>query len=308
MNCFIFGSRAIALAVLFSLTGCTTLIADAMVGMPHRGRVFDESRAPDAAALALLGVDHVLYVPVGPPDATMAAWVFEPADRDDPRGTILLLHGYHAGPVWMVGKARDLSKHGYRAVVVALRGYGSSTGDFHTFGVSEREDLSKVIDALEARGLASDYLGVMGISYGGAAAIQLAGADPRIDAVVAQSAFSSLRDVAPPFGRSVVPVPGLLMSDAQYDAVVDEAGRIASFDPDEADTVAAIGRTSAPVLLVHGDWDMVIPAAQSRALLAAAGSDAALMRVPAAGHLTVALDADGKIGRATVAWFNRWQR
>jgi len=90
--------------------------------------------------------------------------------------------------------------------------------------------------------------------------------------------------------------------------VVDEAGRIASFDPDEADTVAAIGRTSAPVLLVHGDWDMVIPAEQSRALLAAAGADAALMRVPAAGHLTVALDADGKIGRATVAWFDRWQR
>lgn len=295
------------LTVACSLAGCTTFFAERMIDTPHAGRVFAAANAPTARDLSWLGVDEVLYVPVGPPEATIAAWVFEPEAVDEPVGTILVIHGYQSGPIWMVSKAHALNKLGYRAVVVALRGYGSSSGDYHTFGVHERDDMARVIDALEARQLSSSYLGVLGNSYGAAVAIQLAGADPRIDVVVAQSAFSSLREVVPPFSRTMVPVLSWMLSETQFDAIVDTAGQIAAFDPDEADTVAAIRRTAAPVLLIHGDWDRIVPPEQAQALLAAGGQHVELIRVPAAGHVAVFLDVDGKVGREGVAWIERWR-
>jgi pimeloyl-ACP methyl ester carboxylesterase len=231
-----------------------------------------------------------IQVPVGPPIATLA---LEIVDAAAPRGTIFVLHGIRAQRGDFRPWADMLVGAGFRVVLVDLRGHGRSTGDWLTYGVVESRDLSQVLDALDARGLRAGPVGVMGFSYGAAVAIEWAGDDPRVEAVVAVAPFASLRTVVP--GYTLLPLPRSFVNGA-----IDAGGREAGFDPDRASPLLAIARTRAQILLIHGEEDHRIPAWHSRLLFAAA-TDAELVLVPGAGHLSMLEEA--VIRRRVPPWF-----
>jgi pimeloyl-ACP methyl ester carboxylesterase len=244
------------------------LVASAIVVAPNRG-------APAPAT-----IDGEVPVRVGPPSATLS---LEIIDGKDIHGTVFVLHGIRADKRSVRRWGKMLAAAGLRAVLVDLRGHGRSTGDWLSYGIVESRDLMQALDALEARGLRVGWVGVMGISYGGAIAIEWAGCDPRIRAVVAIAPFASLRSVVP--GYAPVPLPASFVSGA-----IDIAGREGGFDPDEASPVLAIARSNAPVLLIHGQDDRRIPAWHSQLILAARRDNTELLLVAGAGHQSIADD------------------
>jgi dipeptidyl aminopeptidase/acylaminoacyl peptidase len=162
-----------------------------------------------------------------------------------------------------------------------------------------------VIDALQERGLASGPIGAYGVSYGATTSIHLAAIDPRVRAVVAVEPFSVLRAEVPHFGRALVP-GGVFIPDELAQRRLDEAGRLAGFDPDRSDAVDAIRRTRAQVLIAHGTWDYVTPYGQSVLLNRAAPDHSELVTVPHCGHTGLWLDLTGALGDRAVQWFDRW--
>jgi pimeloyl-ACP methyl ester carboxylesterase len=255
----------------------------------------------------VLGADQQFWIKVGPPDASLSISLVEPRGKDKtPRGTILVLHGVFDRSAVMLPAARALAEAGYRAVLADLRGRGRSTGKYLTFGLQEAKDLKQVVDELEKRGLLAGSLGVYGISYGGTTSIHLAAIDRRVRAVVAVEPFATAREVVPHFGRVMVPGLGWIFSDATYQESLNEAGRIAHFDPDEADAVKAIRRTTAPVLLVHGTNDWVVPHQQSEKLHAAAKDHSQLVSVPSMGHIALYIDPGKQVAKRARDWFDRW--
>jgi pimeloyl-ACP methyl ester carboxylesterase len=298
-----FITRVLLLAVL-GVSGCQRLLPSLIVDAKNRHRAPNPDAAPRDLGLRLLGVDEGWRVTVGPPEASLAVWVLEPRDDAPVKGTLLVLHGFKGGPLHMLGHADRLRDAGYRTVIVGLRGHGASTGKHLTFGVVEKHDIAQVIDALEARGLIEGGLGILGMSYGAMVAIETAGHDLRVDAVVAMAGFSNARSELRHAVRTFLPVVGWVMSDEQVDAVIDAAGERAGFDPDDADAALAIARTHAPVLIVHGTWDAIVPVSHAHRLHAAAPQRSELMLVPFAGHAGVWMDLDGRIRRRTLAWFD----
>lgn len=290
------------------LTGCSSFLSKQIVKAPNHRIQINTNNDPDALALKLLGVDHQFRVTVGPPDASLHIWVVDPSEEqyDQPRGTVMLLHGVADGKIMMLGKAKDFAKDGYRAVLVDLRGHGRSSGDFHTFGVVEKRDLSQVIDDLQRRDLVAGKLGVFGVSYGASTAIELAGYDERVSAVVAVAGFSSMREAVPPFSKTLLPVPGVFFSGDQYNQMIDEAGQIAHFNPDEASAERAISRTRAPVLIIHGKWDRIVPPDNAQRLFAASNARSELLMVDGHGHLTIWFDPTGVVHDRANAWFESW--
>lgn len=247
--------------------------------------------APNRGASAPVRLDGELTVAVGPPSATLA---LEIIDCKNPEGTIFVLHGIRADKNSVREWGDMLAAARFRVVLVDLRGHGRSTGEWLSYGVVESRDLAQALDALEARGLRVGSVGVMGFSYGAAVAIEWAGSDPRIKAVVAIAPFASLREVVPEY--ALLPFPGSFV-----DGAIDLAGKRGGFNPDEASPVLAIARTRAPVLLIHGEDDNRIPPWHSKLIYEAGRTHAKLVLVPDADHASIA-DDPVVVDRAP-AWF-----
>ena len=81
---------------------------------------------------------------------------------------------------------------------------------------------------------------------------------------------------------------------------------LAQFDPANASPLAAIARTDAQVLLIHGLSDDHIPPEHSRRLHAAAAKHSELILVEGDDHFSINNDRSGVIGTKGVAWLRRW--
>jgi pimeloyl-ACP methyl ester carboxylesterase len=254
----------------------------------------------NAVALgALTYIDHpALPLPELPSDvrqrveinnrgATVRAWVLDPPPSVQLRGTIVILHGIRASKLHSLAAARRHVARGYRVVIWDSRGHGESTGRFLTYGVHEAEDLRLLLDRLTQLDWLARPLYLVGTSYGAATAIEYAARDPRVDKVVAITPFASLREVAPAYLHWMLGGAAQLIPAAWVDARIDEAGKIADFDPDHACPRCMAPTVRARVLIIASRDDERIPYAQVQGLVAAFQGRAQLMTVDSVGHVAV---------------------
>jgi dipeptidyl aminopeptidase/acylaminoacyl peptidase len=163
-----------------------------------------------------------------------------------------------------------------------------------------------VLDQLTAQGEPLGCTGAYGFSYGGAVAIELAARDPRIGTVVAAAPFSSLRSVIDDYRDKYLPAPLSSVPDSWFQSAIDQASKIANFDPDTSAPLLAVGRSSPNLLLIHGTADTQVPLRHSQALFQAARGNTRLLMLTGADHSTLPGDPTGAVRRETVAWFDRW--
>ena len=327
MNCRQTSRCLLTLVLSATLPGCTGRLGTGVVRAPNHGREvaqLDDHTAEPAMDGTV--IDHRFRVEVESPPASLSVWIIDPSgetlrtEGDDirfddpppqrevrpPEATVLLLHGFHhdknhrAYLVW----ARFLAQHGYRAVLVDLRGQGGSSGAWLTFGPQEARDVRHVIDELDRRRLLVGQLGVLGASYGGATAIHLAGLDPRVACVATVSAFSTMRGVIPAFSRGLLgPLHGLV-GVWGYDRIVDAAGSAGGFDPDQSDARLAIVRTEAPVLIMHSSNDRHVPPQNARDLAEAGGVGVKLLLFDGPGHFGFGMKDANAVRGAMLEWFD----
>ncbi|MCX5661576.1 MAG: alpha/beta fold hydrolase [Planctomycetota bacterium] len=297
-----------ALAVLANLQ--TDPLAQSLVWVTNTNRVINPADDPSSSTLKAQSVDQALRVDVGPPAASLSVWIMEPREGSlptgakHPRGCIVLLHGINADKASNVGVGQRFTELGYRAILVDLRAHGRSSGQWCTFGVREKQDLTQLLDALSATGLVNAPVGVMSPSLGGAVAIQWAALDPRIKAVVAIDTFSSYRAIVPGYVRKYLPVVGWMMLHSTIERAIDRAGQVADFNPDDASPIDAIQKTKCPVLLIHGLADRHIAFMHSVDMNNAAPDHTKLELIPGAEHNTVMGQAHYPAVMASAeAWF-----
>lgn len=215
---------------------------------PARERI-----APAAAGLA--GVEEkVIETPDG---ARVIAWYGKARPG---RPTLLYFHGNGGSLVTRAERFGKYLARGYGVLMMTYRGYGGSTGQ-----PSERANVADAKLAYEMlRGLGVDpaEIVIYGESIGSGVAVQVAAEKP---------------------------IAGLIL-DAPYTSVVELAAAAYPFLPvrlfltDRYETMRFIGRLTAPLLVVHGELDNVIPVAMGRAVHAAARGPKEMVTFPRAGH------------------------
>lgn len=309
---------------LLVMTGCESFFISLIAFPPNAGETIEVSHERDEQCRRSMRADHFLRVNVDEPEASIGVWIIDPApeghdpvwpgaSRDSafnaaggasPRGTIFILHGVTDGPFWVRERARAFARHGYRAVLIGLRGYAESTGAVRGFGVLERSDLVSVANALERLGLLVPPLGVWGVSYGGATAIQYAAIDPRVRAVVTVGAFAEMLDAVPTAIRATVPVLPWFYSDAELRGFAWVAAHAGGYHAEQASAEESMRRIRAPVLLIHGDWDAIVPPENAERLHAAAPDRSRVVTIPATGHFGTFVDIGGRVQKASIEWFD----
>jgi pimeloyl-ACP methyl ester carboxylesterase len=327
-------ARVLCVSLLcVGLAGCSDLIAEQMVRAPNRDKPAASRTDSPPDEMTRFFVDRQLRVAVGPPDASLSVWIFDPyAGKETlefqgydrhmdvkvlrapnppgapvPKGTIFVLHGIQddktLGPYVIFREA--VLHQGYRVVQLDFRGHGRSTGEWITYGAVESHDMVQVLDALEQQHLIAGPVGVIGISYGGAIGIMWAAIDPRVKAVVAIEPYTSLRDVARDGASFVLGPARHLFSDDDINQTVTRAGKIAGFNPADASPLRAITQTHTPILLVHSRDDEFIPWHHSQRLHDAAPDHTKLILVSGSSHFDIWRKSFDVIKRACIAWFNQ---
>ncbi len=218
------------------------------------------------------------------------------------RGTLLVLHGYLQNRNYVAPWAVRLAQAGYRCVLMDLRGHGESTGEHISFGAFESHDISTVLDDLQRRGWDVDHVGVLGVSYGASIALVTAGQDPRIAAVVAFEPFASAERAVPELMRAAFAARAKGISDRQFAEAHAREARLAGFDWAAADIPAALRRTRAPVLFIHGEKDTWLSPDHSRELLKSAPAGSQLTLAPLDNHVTLPLQLE-RFAPAVLEWF-----
>jgi len=172
--------------------------------------------------------------------------------------------------------AGEYRRAGASLLVIDYRGYGWSTGQpLASTLLSDAEQAADVLpDILEAVGLGSSPLFLMGRSLGSAPAIHLAHRNPdRYKGLIIESGFSL---TIPLLARLGLVVPQM------------------SGAPDPLGNLDKMREVRLPLLVIHGENDQLIPVSNGQALYDASPADLKrIVRVPYAGHndlMMVAVD------------------
>jgi fermentation-respiration switch protein FrsA (DUF1100 family) len=184
--------------------------------------------------------------------------------------TILLLHGNGDTLEGLAPRLSALADRGHGVLGLAFRGYPGSSGTPSEDGLTL--DTFAALDWLAAQGVPDHRIVLLGRSLGSGLAVKAA-ARRAVGAVVLEAAYTSIRELA----QSAFPI---------YPA------RLILRDPYlSADR---IGEVRAPLMLIHGRDDALIPHRMSAQLRDLAGSDKkTLVVVDHAGHND--LDAFGLV-------------
>jgi pimeloyl-ACP methyl ester carboxylesterase len=120
----------------------------------------------------------------------IAGWYIPAASGKATAPTVVLAHGNGKTKSEMLSWAEPLHA-GYNLVLFDFRNHGQSSGNLTTLGVREVRDLRTVVDWLE-RSKSPSSIAVLGVSMGGAAAIDEAATDERVSAVILDSTHATL--------------------------------------------------------------------------------------------------------------------
>ncbi|CAN1723001.1 Alpha/beta hydrolase [Hyphomicrobium sp. 1Nfss2.1] len=231
------------------------IVAIAAFILQRRLMYFPDPERVSPASFNLPGVtERIIDAPDG---ARLISWFAKPAPGQP---TILYFHGNAGNLASRAERVRRYVSRGYGVLFMSYRSYSGSTGS-----PSERNnvaDAKLAYDALIADGVAPDEIFVYGESLGSGVAVQLAAANE---------------------------IAGLVL-DAPYTTIVDVAALEYAYLPvrpfvfDRYETVRYLPRVTAPLLILHGEADRVIPVEMGRAVYNAANAPKEIVTFPRAGH------------------------
>ena len=189
----------------------------------------------------------------------LSAWRTH-APGHSPHGTVIIISGLQQPSVTaFFGYANMLAETGWDALLIEKRARSQSEGDGIGFGITEWLDVKAGVHFLDADHRAGHLpIVAMGTSAGGATVIIAAGQIPRIDGVIAVSAYSNFVDLyvdglqmmgLPRFvGRMTAPFMRVRMGMTfGFDAL--------HFTPQNG--ITQLGRR--PILLMHSTEDWQVP-------------------------------------------------
>ncbi len=249
------------MAMLASLAGLGGLlyvlvVAAAFLGQRHLMYVPDTERVAPADA----GLSGVAEIVLETPDGVrLVAWRALPASPERP--TVLYLHGNGGNLAGRADRLARYQRQGFGVLMLSWRGYGGSGG--RPTEANNLADARLAYGRLVADGVAPERIVAYGESLGSGVAVQLA---------------------------TELPVAALVL-DAPYTSIVDVAIRSYPYLPvrpllwDRYESDRHIKTVTAPILILHGERDAVIPVAMGRALYDVAPEPKKLVLFPRGGHV-----------------------
>lgn len=195
------------------------------------------------------------------------------------KGLVLLLHGYAACKANLLREARAFHDLGYATILLDMRGSGGSEGNQTTIGVYEADDLAAVIRSVQADDPEQPLI-LYGQSMGSVAILRAISENQvQAKAVIVECPFdrllSTVENRFSAMGMPAFPFAQLL---------VFWGGVQNDFNGFKHNPVEYAQAIHCPVLLMHGENDPRVTAAQAQAVFENLAGEKRCESFPAVGH------------------------
>jgi fermentation-respiration switch protein FrsA (DUF1100 family) len=220
---------------------------------------FPDRSRPDLGELSARGFREVKLTTAD--GLELLSW-YCPPPEGGPVITYFHGNGGHIG--YRAERLGRFARNGYGVLMLEYRGYGGNPGAPTEAGLSN--DGEAALDFLAHERIAPNRIVVYGESLGSGVATHLA-AQRQIAALILEAPFTSVAEVAQ-YHYPFLPVSLLVR--------------------DRFDSLSRIGTIKAPVLVLHGERDTVVPVRFGRALFDAAPKPKELWLAREAGHENLA--------------------
>lgn len=240
---------------------------------------YEEVSFPTTDGLTLRG----WFFPTANPNAPVV--LYAPATAKDQRQGLSLVTPLH--------------ESGYQVLLFSYRGTGRSDGNRFTFsyGARESQDIDAAVTYLsETRRI--EHIGAVGHSAGAVSIILSAARNPKIDAVVAAAAYTSLEDIWQDNQPPIFPKNWYTSAQSLFQLRK-------GFSKTDVRPVDVIGEISPrPILLVNGLDDKRVPDNQALRLYNAANEPKELIWIPDASHAEVRSPGLDNLAPEIVSFFD----
>jgi fermentation-respiration switch protein FrsA (DUF1100 family) len=242
-----------------ALVGLVVLLSIVAIAWTQQRRLiyFPFSGVPNPATLGIAGVTAVSF-PTGD-GLTLNGWFV--SHTDTPQFTVIVFNGNAGNRAFRAPLAAALAGANLAVLLFDYRGFGENSGSPSEMGL--KNDARAARDYVVGRSDGNpQQLVYFGESLGTAVAVELAVEHPPA-ALILRSPFTSMTDVGQ-HHYTVLPVAWLLR--------------------DRYATIDRIARVSAPLLVIGGDADSIVPIAQTRRVYEAAHDPKSLLVISGADH------------------------
>jgi pimeloyl-ACP methyl ester carboxylesterase len=193
---------------------------------------------------------------------TLRGW-WMPSARQGAK-VVLYLHGNDGNVTTSIGEAAPLRELGYSVLMIDYRGYGASDGPFPS-EAAVYEDAEAGWRHLMRAGANPGEVFIYGHSLGAAIAIELAVRHPEAAGLIAESAFTSIQDLA--------------LLEPQYAVLPLEQLLNQRFD-----SLSKVAALRLPSLFIHGTADEVVPYSMGLQLFGASAGAKRFLAVEGGRH------------------------
>ena len=206
---------------------------------------------------------------------------------NNPRGTLLYLHGNGFNISANLGLAQRFQQLGLSVFMIDYRGYGLSDGDFPSEEWTYEDARAAWTYLTEDLKIPEQEIVVFGHSLGGAIAIDLMSHQQPAAGLIVQSSFSSMTELARTQGWPNAFPLSLLLNQ-------------------RFDSIQKVPSLNVPTLWIHGEADALIPAQMSQQLFNASPEPKRIKTFPEATHNQVAEIGGDRYDALITDFLDQW--
>ncbi len=228
-----------------------------------------------------IGLQFANKTLITPEGYKLRYWRVDNPNCNGTKEAIIYLHGITDSKVSGLNYAKAFAGTCRRFFLIDMRRHGESEGKYCTYGYYEKHDIVRLIDEIVSRDPGT-RITLIGVSMGGAIAIQTAAIDKRVSRVVAVAPFYDLFSIALDHEFHQIGI----RSSSLLKFMMRRAERMAKFEAKDVSPAQDIKKVQVPVLIVHGEEDKTVKTKYSEELVKL-NEGAELLMVPGAGHADV---------------------